>query len=117
MGEWEYEQAEGSFCPAHFETEKTRSRGQCNSGECLHKTVGKKKYIFLYRSRILADIPPAMKEKLTEKKKLNLCVLGSQRYETQRSDQSGQLSYFLDKETIPLWRVDRTNKYGFGGRI
>lgn len=36
MGEWGYEYTEGSFCPAHDVTEKTRPTSQCNSKECVH---------------------------------------------------------------------------------
>jgi len=38
----------------------------------------------------------------------------SQRYETQRSDQSRKLLYLLGKETINFFRIDKTEGFGLG---
>ena len=37
-----------------------------------------------------------------------------QRHDTQRNDQRRQLLYLLDKETINLWRINKTNELGLG---
>ena len=36
------------------------------------------------------------------------------RIETWRNDQMRKLLYFLDKETINLWRIDKTKNFGLG---